>query len=91
MRLDVRVSGCPSQRGCVVPPQSRLTCGISNGMLHTMRTTTDAAGRLVIPKEIRREAGLKPGMVLEVHWRDGHIEIEPAPLPACWSPSRRSR
>jgi AbrB family looped-hinge helix DNA binding protein len=64
-----------------LPPQSRLTCGIANGMLHTMRTTTDAAGRLVIPKEIRREAGLKPGMALEVRWREGHIEIEPAPLP----------
>ena len=61
--------------------QKRLTCGIANGMLHTMRTTTDAAGRLVIPKEIRREAGLKPGMALEVRWREGRIEIEPVPLP----------
>jgi AbrB family looped-hinge helix DNA binding protein len=46
-----------------------------------MQTTIDAAGRLVIPKEIRREAGLKPGMPLEVCWREGLIEIEPAPLP----------
>ncbi len=64
-----------------LPPQSGLTCGIANGTLHTMRTTTDAAGRLVIPKEIRREAGLKPGMALEVRWREGRIEIEPVPLP----------
>ena len=46
-----------------------------------MKTTIDTAGRLVIPGEIRREAGLKPGTPLEVRWRDGRIEIEPAPLP----------
>ena len=46
-----------------------------------MKTTIDPAGRLVIPKEIRREAGLKPGMPLDVRWREGLIEIEPAPLP----------
>ena len=46
-----------------------------------MRTTIDAAGRLVIPREIRREAGLKPGTPLDVRWQDGRIEIEPEPLP----------
>jgi AbrB family looped-hinge helix DNA binding protein len=46
-----------------------------------MKTTIDEAGRLVIPREIRREAGLKPGSALEVRWRDGRIEIEPEPLP----------
>lgn len=46
-----------------------------------MQTTIDSAGRMVIPKEIRREAGLKPGTPLEVRWREGRIEIEPAPLP----------
>ena len=46
-----------------------------------MKTTIDAAGRLVIPKEIRREAGLRPGTPLTVRWRDGRIEIEPVPLP----------
>ena len=45
-----------------------------------MRTTMDRAGRLVIPKEIRREAKLAPGTPLEVKWRDGRIEIEPAPV-----------
>ncbi len=44
-----------------------------------MKTTMDRAGRLVIPKEIRREARLAPGSPLEVRWRDGRIEIEPAP------------
>jgi AbrB family looped-hinge helix DNA binding protein len=45
-----------------------------------MVTTMDAAGRLVIPREIRREAALEPGVPLEVRWRDGIIEIEPQPL-----------
>lgn len=46
-----------------------------------MKTTIDAAGRLVIPKEIRREAGLKPGMPLDIRLREGRIEIEPEPVP----------
>jgi AbrB family looped-hinge helix DNA binding protein len=46
-----------------------------------MKTTIDAAGRLVIPKSVRREAGLAAGVELEVRLRDGRIEIEPAPLP----------
>lgn len=45
-----------------------------------MKTTMDAAGRLVIPKEVRREAGLQAGMPLEIRWQNGRIEIEPAPL-----------
>jgi AbrB family looped-hinge helix DNA binding protein len=46
-----------------------------------MRTTIDSAGRLVIPVEIRRQAGLRPGAPLDVRWRDGRIEIEPAAAP----------
>lgn len=42
-----------------------------------MTITMDAAGRLVIPREIRREAALEPGVPLDVRWRDGVIEIEP--------------
>ncbi|MGH9628818.1 MAG: AbrB/MazE/SpoVT family DNA-binding domain-containing protein [Bryobacteraceae bacterium] len=45
-----------------------------------MRTTIDSAGRLVIPREVRRQAQLKPGMPLEIRLREGRIEIEPAPL-----------
>jgi AbrB family looped-hinge helix DNA binding protein len=45
-----------------------------------MKTTMDSAGRLVIPSDIRREAGLEPNTPLEVRWRDGVIEIEPEPL-----------
>lgn len=46
-----------------------------------MVTTMDSAGRLVIPREIRREAGIEPDTPLEVRWRDGVIEIEPQSLP----------
>jgi len=46
-----------------------------------MRTTIDHAGRLVIPSPVRREAGLRPGMPLDVRCRDGVVEIEPEPLP----------
>jgi AbrB family looped-hinge helix DNA binding protein len=43
--------------------------------------TIDRVGRLVIPKEIRDEAGIEPGMVLEVRCREGRIEIEPRRRP----------
>ena len=46
-----------------------------------MTVTMDQAGRLVIPSEIRREAGLEPGMPLEIRCEDGRIEIEPKTLP----------
>lgn len=40
----------------------------------------DASGRLVIPLEVRREAGLEPGAPLRIEFREGVIEIEPEPL-----------
>ena len=43
-----------------------------------MRTTIDNAGRVVIPKALRDDAGLEPGTELEIEFRDGRIEIEPA-------------
>jgi AbrB family looped-hinge helix DNA binding protein len=45
-----------------------------------MKTTIDNAGRLVIPKDIRHESGIKPGMPLDVRWENGTIAITPAPL-----------
>jgi len=42
-------------------------------------STIDSAGRLVLPKEIRDEAQIEPGMPLRITYRDGHVEIEPAP------------
>ena len=43
--------------------------------------TIDRVGRLVIPKEIRDEAGIEPGMALEVRCREGQIVIEPKRRP----------
>lgn len=39
----------------------------------------DSSGRLVIPKQIRDQAGFQPGAPLELRLRDGWLEIEPAP------------
>ena len=50
-------------------------------MIHTMKATIDSAGRVVIPRDVRREARLEPGTPLDVRWRNGLIEIEPEPLP----------
>ena len=60
--------------------QYGLAYGLLNGIFFTMKTTIDHAGRLVIPKDIRRESGIKPGMPLEVRWEKGAIAITPAPL-----------
>lgn len=42
-----------------------------------MTVTIDKAGRLVVPKAIREEAGVTPGMHLRIRVRDGRIEIDP--------------
>lgn len=44
-----------------------------------IETTMDASGRLVVPKAVREAAGFEPGTPLRVRYRDGRIEIEPAP------------
>ncbi len=49
-------------------------------MFSLMTATLDRSGRLVIPRKILREAGLEPGMPLEIRLQDGRIKIEPAPL-----------
>ena len=43
-----------------------------------MRTSVDAAGRVVIPKDLRERLGIRRGRALEIRERDGRIEIEPA-------------
>jgi AbrB family looped-hinge helix DNA binding protein len=50
-------------------------------MSDAIHVTIDRAGRLVIPKEIRDEAGIEPGMPLVVSCREGRIEIEPRRRP----------
>ena len=48
----------------------------------------DAAGRLVIPKEIRVKANITPDTPLNVEWKDGRIEIEPLPTPVRFARKR---
>ncbi len=59
--------------------QPRLTRGMFDGNNNGMTITIDVAGRLVIPKSIREEAGLVPGEPLEITVHGGRIEIVPAP------------
>ena len=40
-----------------------------------MRTTIDAAGRLVVPKRLRDELGFTPGTELELEAVDGRLEV----------------
>jgi len=46
-----------------------------------MKTTLDAAGRLIVPKALRHALGLKAGQALEIRAEDGRLEIEIAPTP----------
>jgi AbrB family looped-hinge helix DNA binding protein len=46
-----------------------------------MKTTIDSAGRLVIPREARREAGLVAGATLEVRVSEGQVILEPETRP----------
>jgi AbrB family looped-hinge helix DNA binding protein len=46
-----------------------------------MRTTIDAAGRIVVPKALRQALHLKPGQTLEIRAGDGRLEIEIAATP----------
>jgi AbrB family looped-hinge helix DNA binding protein len=40
-----------------------------------MRTTIDAAGRLVVPKNLRDQLGFAPGTELELDAVDGRLEV----------------
>ena len=46
-----------------------------------MKTTLDAAGRIVVPKALRQALGLKPGQALDIRAGDGRLEIEIAATP----------
>jgi AbrB family looped-hinge helix DNA binding protein len=45
-----------------------------------MKSTIDKAGRLVVPKAIRKAARLEPGTEVELRLVAGRVEIEPVPL-----------
>ncbi len=41
-----------------------------------MKVSIDGAGRIVVPKPLREELGLREGQALEIAVRDGRLEIE---------------
>lgn len=43
-----------------------------------MRTTTDGAGRVVVPKALRDRLHLAGGAAVEIEEHDGVVEIRPA-------------
>ncbi len=45
-----------------------------------MKTTIDAAGRIVVPKALRDAMRLQPGQAIDIIYTDGRLEIEVAPL-----------
>jgi AbrB family looped-hinge helix DNA binding protein len=47
-------------------------------MRNAVETTIDSAGRVVLPKAVREQAGILPGMTLRITVEEGKIEIEPA-------------
>lgn len=41
-----------------------------------MHATIDSGGRIVIPKDMRDELGLKPGQLVDIAMHDGRISID---------------
>lgn len=75
------VSPLALRRGMNLPIFVNSFSAILDGRISGMKSSIDSAGRLVVPKAIREQARLKPGVPVEIRWRSGVIEIEPAPVP----------
>ncbi len=43
------------------------------------KPSIDRLGRVVVPKAIREQAGLRPGVPLAIRYSDGCVQIEPEP------------
>lgn len=52
-----------------------------NAIINGMKTSIDAAGRIVVPKPLRQALGFRPGVPLEIKASDGRLEIEVAATP----------
>ncbi len=63
------------------PDGGGLKSAIIFGNMNGMKTTIDAAGRVVVPKKIREAAQLEAGSELEVRIQNGVIQLEPVSAP----------
>lgn len=45
--------------------------------MNAMKSTIDAAGRVVVPKRMREELGMTGGTEIEIDVREGVVEIRP--------------
>lgn len=54
---------------------------MSRATIDVVISSIDHSGRVPIPKPIRRCSGLRPGQPVEIRFRDGRVEIEPATVP----------
>lgn len=54
-----------------------------------MKSTIDAAGRIVVPKVLRDRLGLASGRSVDIREREGRLEIEPVPTPMSLIKSKR--
>lgn len=50
-------------------------------MIFPMRVKIDAAGRIVIPRQMRRRLGVEGAGEVEINDRADRLEIRPAPTP----------
>lgn len=67
------------RQNVIAPDTGAITMRVA--MSDPIDIAIDKVGRLVIPKEIREEAGIEPGMPLTISCREGRIEIEPKRRP----------
>jgi AbrB family looped-hinge helix DNA binding protein len=56
-----------------------------------MRSTIDAAGRIVVPKALRQRLGLDAPTAIDIRERDGRLEIEAAATPMSLARRKRGR
>jgi len=52
-----------------------------NTIINGMKTSIDAAGRIIVPKPLREMLGFRPGIELQLRASDGRLEIEVAATP----------
>ena len=48
-------------------------------MMIAKTTTIDAAGRVVVPKDLREALGMTPGSPVEITFHETHLELTPLP------------